>query len=319
MNRADLLDLESSHSRRVWSSLPVEFRASSDGKSLTFDGYASVTENSYSVFGGAPYGWDETISRGAFKKTLQERADVAFLINHEGMTLARTKSGTLQLSEDETGLRAVANLDPTSNTVNDLRSAIERGDIDEMSFGFRVTKDEWTDEEGRPSNRNVGVNRRILEINLSKGDVSAVNYGANPATSGGFRGIDVALAELRAGRPLDENQRILVRTLAGTLEDRSTEVPTGQDWGAQLDAVESACGQMRAYVIAMAQGVGPDGTHSSPNTVPASSPKTTQTGVTASPQTHSDETELEQAVTLGPSTETLAAMLRLHELRRSVA
>ena len=48
-----------------------------------------MTEFAYYVYGGAPYGWSETIKRGAFKKTLAEGADVNFLLNHEGMTLAR--------------------------------------------------------------------------------------------------------------------------------------------------------------------------------------------------------------------------------------
>lgn len=222
--RADLLQLEQSQARRVWSGLPVEFRATSDGATLTFDGYASTTETAYEVFGGAPYGWNETMARGAFKKTIAERADVSFLVNHEGISLARTKSGTLKLSEDDTGLRAVASLDPKSNAVNDLRSAVSRGDVDEMSFGFRVVQDEWTDEEGRASDRNVGVNRRILEVNMNKGDVSAVNYGANPTTSGGFRSVDLALSELRAGRTLEPEQRELVLALVRTM-DGATRTP----------------------------------------------------------------------------------------------
>lgn len=274
MNRSDLLTLDLSGTRRTWSERPVEFRTTSDGKNLTFDGYASVVERAYPVFGGPPYGWNETIAPGAFKRTLLANADVSFLVNHEGLTLARTKSGTLKLSEDPTGLRAVADLDPKSNAVNDLRSAIERGDVDEMSFGFRVTKDEWTDDEGRAATSQDGTERRITEINLNKGDVSAVNYGANPNTTGGFRGLDIALAELRAGHALDPDQTLLVRTITRSLngEARETSLVT-PDWSGQLDSIEAACGQMRAYLVAMANGVGPDGTTSSPNTVPASSPK----------------------------------------------
>jgi hypothetical protein len=52
---------------------------------------------------------------------------------------------------------------------------MERGDLDEMSFAFRVTRQEWNEDY---------TERWINEVNLSKGDVSIVNYGANPHTGG---------------------------------------------------------------------------------------------------------------------------------------
>lgn len=234
MNRETFLALEESRAYRnvTWATDHVEqtlkvdkpeIRASKDGKTLTYFGHASVTENEYNVYGGAPYGWTETIARGAFKRTLLNNADVAFLVNHDGLTLARTKSGTLTLDEDGTGLRTVAELDPTSPTVQSLRSAVERGDIDEMSFGFRVVADEWSTAEGQPAIPMDGTNRRILEVNLNKGDVSAVNYGANPATSGGFRGLDRALAELRAGKPLSDEQRAELRAFVHGLDETTIE------------------------------------------------------------------------------------------------
>lgn len=306
MNRESLLDLESTRSRRVWSDRPVELRRDAGGKTLTFDGYASITENAYTVYGGPPYGWNETIAEGAFKKTLSERADVSFLINHGGMSLARTKSGTLKLSEDGTGLRAIASLDPNNSAVRDLQSAIERRDVDEMSFGFRVVKDEWTDSRGEPASSMDGVNRRILEINLNKGDVSAVNYGANPATSGGFRDVDVALAELRAGRPLDEEQAKMIRTLVTTLdgsEDRATSVMTG-DGMDQFDSfvaqLENLSAAMREHLnsLVASQDIEADGTFDGP---------------TANQNLEPVEQRL---VTLGPASETIAALIALHEQRR---
>lgn len=57
-----------------------------------------------------------------------------------------------------------------------------RGDMDEMSFAFRTLRDEWSateiDGEDVPES-----NRRLLEVSIDKGDVSVVNFGANPATS----------------------------------------------------------------------------------------------------------------------------------------
>ena len=67
------------------------------GTDLKFTGFASVTgdDAAYEMedFLGP---WMESVNVGAFKRTLDGGADVAFLLNHGGMTLARTKPGTLQ-------------------------------------------------------------------------------------------------------------------------------------------------------------------------------------------------------------------------------
>lgn len=151
----------------------MELRESPNG-TLTFTGYASVTETPYEMqdFLGD---YTEVVRRGAFSKTLAEAADVPFKLNHDGMTLARTKSGTMRLSEDSTGLHVEADLDPRNGQVGDIRSAMDRGDLDEMSFAFRVTRQEWSPDWSQ---------RDITEVNLNKGDVSIVNYGANPHTAG---------------------------------------------------------------------------------------------------------------------------------------
>jgi len=148
----------------------VELRRSDSGL-VVIEGYASSTEVPYDVAGGAPYGFTETIARGAFAKALGEKDDVRFLINHDGMPLARTKSQTMTLTEDSVGLLVRAELDPAVPEVISLRSAIERGDLDQMSFAFRATRQEWDTEY---------TQRRITEVRLF--DVSAVTYPANEAT-----------------------------------------------------------------------------------------------------------------------------------------
>jgi HK97 family phage prohead protease len=155
----------------------VELRAVPDGTGgdvLTFTGYACVTEVGYEMQDWlGPY--TEVVRQGSFTKTLSEGADVPFLINHGGMTLARTKSGTMTLAEDSTGLLTEARLDPANPDVQSLQSAMARGDMDEMSFAFWVTRQQWSPDFDQ---------RDILEVNLNKGDVSVVNYGANPNTAG---------------------------------------------------------------------------------------------------------------------------------------
>lgn len=153
-----------------------------DGK-VTFDGIASMVDTPYSVrdmFGE----FTETIVKGAFTKTLKEKADVRFLVNHEGVPLARTKSRTLTLSANP-HLRAVAELDPVNPDVQRLRSAVSRGDLDQMSIGMRVHRQEWNEDY---------TERWIREAELF--DVSAVTFPASPTTSAALRSVDDLLAEL---------------------------------------------------------------------------------------------------------------------------
>jgi HK97 family phage prohead protease len=156
----------------------------------TLEGYATTYEQGYDVAGGLPYGWVETIARGAADESLRARDDVRLLINHDGITLARTRSKTLELQSDDTGLYVKATLDGKSPTVSSLVSAMRRGDMDEMSFAFKATRQEWNADY---------TERRITEVKLY--DVSVVSFPANPAT----------LVQLRASTSsrMDEVEAIL--------------------------------------------------------------------------------------------------------------
>lgn len=138
-------------------------------------GYATMFERTYDMwdmFG--PY--QEGVSRGALDRSLAEAPDVAFLVNHKGVTMARTTSGTLELAADSTGLAVVAYLNPKRQDVKDLVHAIEDRDVDQMSFAFRIPEGggRWSDDFSE---------FWITEADINRGDVSAVNYGANPYTS----------------------------------------------------------------------------------------------------------------------------------------
>lgn len=185
---------------------------------LTFAGYASVTGTPYQVtdFLGE---FTETISPGAFAKTLAATPDVPFLINHTGMILARTTSGTLRLSEDATGLRVVADLDPGNPTIQALRSALERGDMDEMSFAFTVTGETWNPDY---------TERVITAVDLDHGDVSVVNYGANQATSGAGLLADPAWMERLTALPTSRRMAALDRLAAWLADDDQADGPTGK-------------------------------------------------------------------------------------------
>lgn len=176
--------------RRAFECEEFELRATSD-TTVTLSGYASVFDKGYEMYGGPDKGgWVEVVDRRAFDETLKRKPDLHLLINHEGMPLARTKSGTLRLSTDSTGLKVDADLDRSDPDVQRLEVKMSRGDMSEMSFAFRTIRHEWNNEE---------TERRLLELNLDKGDVSVVNFGASPHTSAGIRSMSDAVAAITAG------------------------------------------------------------------------------------------------------------------------
>ncbi|EID10190.1 HK97 family phage prohead protease [Mycolicibacterium phlei RIVM601174] len=188
-------------------SIPIErIELRSDGgddsNEIVLEGYASTFEE-YEMYGGpSGYGWIERIDRHAFDKTLREKPDLHLLINHAGTPLARTKSGTLDLSVDDHGLKVVARLDKRDPDVQGLAVKMERGDMDEMSFAFRVKAQEWSAAPGYEDQDDFTY-RLITEVSLHKGDVSVVNFGANPTTSASIRSAQEAL-RLLAELPEEE-------------------------------------------------------------------------------------------------------------------
>lgn len=142
----------------------LELRAESDGNTIV--GYAAIWDSP-----SEPMPFIEYVKRGAFSKTLNDGADVRLLVDHEGVPLARTKSGTMSLVEDERGLRMEAKLDPMNPDAARIISAMKRGDLSQMSFAFRTVKDNWN------SDRSV---RELREVQLF--DVSVVTFPAYEET-----------------------------------------------------------------------------------------------------------------------------------------
>lgn len=209
------------------------------GTNLRFTGFACVTEAEYEMEDWLGP-WTESVSIGSFAKTLSDGADVAFLLNHTGMTLARTKPGTLKLSEESdgtsspiysvTGLHSEALLDPSNPQVAAMRSAVDRGDLDEMSFAFRVLRQEWNNDYTR---------RWINEVSLDKGDVSLVNYGANPTTGGtvsmrqrlgirreplDLRRVVFRIVELREGKTISSDTMDSLQEVLDLIDSSDTNV-----------------------------------------------------------------------------------------------
>lgn len=156
----------------------------SDGQSPgIFEGHAAV----FGVLSEQLWGFRERIAPTAFDRALTGDHDVRFLINHNpDLLLARSRNGmgTLALGKDETGLHVRAEL-PDTSFARDLAESMRRGDIDQMSFGFRVLKESWAEEEVETEDGPQRVNVRTLE-DVELIDVSVVTFPAYPQTDAGL-------------------------------------------------------------------------------------------------------------------------------------
>lgn len=172
----------------------VELRA------FTFEVRAEQDEKHGNILTGRPIvydqktdlGWyDEIIEQGALADT--DLRDVRFLVNHntDMIPLARSRNNnansTMQMSVDDEGMAIRVDLDVENNSeAKNLYSAVERGDIDGMSFMFLVDGDKWDDIESEHPTRMITKIGKVMEV-------SAVTFPAYEQTSISARGLDSAL------------------------------------------------------------------------------------------------------------------------------
>ena len=125
--------------------------------------------------------YDEIIDRNALNNA--DLKDVRLFVNHDinKITLARSKKGnensTMSFTVDDKGLHIKAKLDTENNSeARSLYSAVKRGDMDGMSFMFRIRGDEWKDID-----KDVPL-RIVKDISIVH-EVSVVNFPAYAGTS----------------------------------------------------------------------------------------------------------------------------------------
>jgi HK97 family phage prohead protease len=132
--------------------------------------------------------YHEVIDRGAGEETLAASPTVAFLVNHKGVTMARTRSrtkdATLVLTEKPEGGWHDAWLNLERQDVRDFYSAVKDGLVDEMSFAFMIP-------QGRALWASDFTLFHIRAYDIDRGDVSGVNFGANPNTDIAARSADL--------------------------------------------------------------------------------------------------------------------------------
>ena len=194
--------------------IPVEdseIRVEGDDKERKITGYAAVFNRKSEDLGG----FVEIIRAGAFRRAING-ADVRALFNHDSnYVIGRTTSGTLTLEENQKGLKFTA-IPPDTQWARDLLKSIERGDISQCSFSFRVANEgeKWTESKDGPALREITEFEYIC-------DVGPVTFPAYPQTSVqarsilteagfDFDAITALIARAQRGLPITDSDRDLI-------------------------------------------------------------------------------------------------------------
>lgn len=139
--------------------------------SIIIDGYVNAVARDSRLIPDVKGSFREQIVPKAFQRALEKTENVDILLNHDkNRKLGSTAEGTLELFEDNIGLRAIATI-----TDAEVIEKAKRNELRGWSFGFYSVKDRWEDIE-------EGVQRRYVE-DLELTEVSIVDNTKVPAYS----------------------------------------------------------------------------------------------------------------------------------------
>jgi HK97 family phage prohead protease len=134
---------------RLNSQLPLNVEKRANGKTY-ISGYAAKYNVRSTLLGN----FREEIKPGAFDRALREQSHpVVALWNHDSNhVLGSTRSGTLEVSTDDTGMLYSVEA-PDTTLGRDLAVLIARGDVWGSSFAFVISGrdgESWAEEDGQP-------------------------------------------------------------------------------------------------------------------------------------------------------------------------
>lgn len=179
----------------------VEIREDEAGN-RTLTGYAIKWEMKSVTMGWRRF--REQFKRGAFTESMANEDQLALWSHDTSKVLGRTKNGTLRLFEDEIGLRF--ELDLLDTTLgDDAYKTIKRGDVDGVSFGFQMLKQEW--DEADPDN----VIRTVTKAKLL--EISPVAFPAYPDSQISARSKDPYEEHVLEKRNEQRRKRLYLKTL----------------------------------------------------------------------------------------------------------
>lgn len=159
--------------------IPTSFETSDD--TLKVEGLVNKTE-SWSHTLGVRKKFREKITKGAFGKAIQTENRIDFLAEHDATKiLSTTENGSLELWEDDEGLKMRAEICPTTYG-KDIYQLMKSKIVNHMSFGFKVVSDKWK----KLSN---GTYERVIE-ELQLLEVSAVRNPAYPQSAISARALE---------------------------------------------------------------------------------------------------------------------------------
>ena len=190
--------MEKKTNKKELRMLPLkEIRINESDGGTCIEGHAAVFDSWSETLGGI-FPFKEKVRKGAFAESIG-RDDIRALFNHDpNYVLGRNRAGTLELEEDDVGLR-VRITPPDTSWARDITTSIRRGDISQMSIGFVVEDDEWSSKDGIDT-------RELKKVRLF--DVSPVTFPAYTATDVGVRAMqeyDVYKTEQRKVAEETEN------------------------------------------------------------------------------------------------------------------
>lgn len=190
--------MEKKTNKKELRMLPLkEIRINESDGGTCIEGHAAVFDSWSETLGGI-FPFKEKVRKGAFAESIG-KDDIRALFNHDpNYVLGRNRAGTLELVEDNVGLR-VRITPPDTSWARDITTSIRRGDISQMSIGFVVEDDEWSSKDGIDT-------RELKKVRLF--DVSPVTFPAYTATDVGVRAMqeyDVYKTEQRKVAEETEN------------------------------------------------------------------------------------------------------------------
>ncbi len=195
----------------------METRREENGE-MVVEGYATTFNMPYRLMGDDKVTVNEQVDRDAFRET--DMSDVIMQYDHEGRVFARIANGTLQLEEDDHGLKIRANLGGTE-IGRQLFEEIAGGYTNKMSFGFTVTGEKK--ERSKDAEGHVTILRTITKIGKLY-DVSAVSLPANDATEISSRTIsDGLIAEAQEEIRAEEERQRRIGEIRKLLKGEQTD------------------------------------------------------------------------------------------------
>lgn len=190
----------------------TEFRAEQKENTRTAVGLAIPYGVETTLWQDGDYEEREIIEKGAFSESLRND-DQRALWNHDrAIVLGRKSAGTLRLSEDDNGVKPEIDFPDSPEGISKFES-VRRGDVNEMSFGFRDL--DVVIEIVKESGRRI-YKRRVKKATLR--EVSPVTWAAYGSAT---------VLEARNEISIDERKQLI--------DSKLSEASDGSDNAAALE------------------------------------------------------------------------------------